>query len=348
MAERPRDNTIDILRGFAIILVILGHITLTPKLLEAWIYTFHMPLFFVCSGLVFSVERYPGYGAFVRSRLKSIVLPYVSLGILLWILVKIWEAFLARYYGMPELSVWDPGYLLAALCLNFRLHNYYYEMWFLCTLFVAQLLFYFIAKAARGRRYLLPLTAVAGVALEALITRRVKGAVWSVDLVPVGMAFLSLGYWLRQAGPKLKKHARIWQLPLALAANLGFGALNYHLSGGRVDLYTDVMGNPALFLLSACAGCWAAYVAANWMGSMKITEFFGRNSLIVYVFQGKLTIPIAVETGKWLSWRSELAADTSFQWVYVTAVSLLLSAALAWALPKYCPWLLGKAKKHRL
>ena len=49
---RKREEWIDMLRGFGMLLVIIGH-SRCPDVLEKFIYGFHMPLFFVLSGFLF-------------------------------------------------------------------------------------------------------------------------------------------------------------------------------------------------------------------------------------------------------------------------------------------------------
>lgn len=50
-----RVEWIDTAKGIGLILVILGHLKI--DYLSAWIYTFHMPLFFFLSGVVFSGHK---------------------------------------------------------------------------------------------------------------------------------------------------------------------------------------------------------------------------------------------------------------------------------------------------
>jgi acyltransferase len=47
-----RIGWIDIAKGITILLVIVGH-TLIGYKVNDYIYAFHMPLFFICSGLLF-------------------------------------------------------------------------------------------------------------------------------------------------------------------------------------------------------------------------------------------------------------------------------------------------------
>lgn len=52
--KRQRD--IDALKGFGILLVVLGHVN-PGFYIEKWIYSFHMFLFFFLAGITFSKKR---------------------------------------------------------------------------------------------------------------------------------------------------------------------------------------------------------------------------------------------------------------------------------------------------
>ena len=43
---------IDYVKALAMILVIMGHVNFANQDIKAWIYSFHMPVFFFCTGLV--------------------------------------------------------------------------------------------------------------------------------------------------------------------------------------------------------------------------------------------------------------------------------------------------------
>lgn len=82
---KQRDRFTDIAKGIGISLVVAGH-SGVPNEVHDWIYSFHMPLFFICSG--FYMKRLETIGqvlSFVKRRLKSLWRPYVltSLAVLL-------------------------------------------------------------------------------------------------------------------------------------------------------------------------------------------------------------------------------------------------------------------------
>lgn len=86
---KQRIKEVDILRGMAAILMILGHsfivypvdISTVPwcHWVGHFIYTFHMELFFVLAGAVYYCSD---YSRFMKKKIKRILVPYLSFGII--------------------------------------------------------------------------------------------------------------------------------------------------------------------------------------------------------------------------------------------------------------------------
>ena len=64
---------VDIAKGIGIILVFLGHFNI-PDTLRAEIYTFHIPLFFFLSGVVFNGHK--PINRFLGDEAKRMIVPY--------------------------------------------------------------------------------------------------------------------------------------------------------------------------------------------------------------------------------------------------------------------------------
>lgn len=72
MDSIKRIDWIDVAKGIGIILMVMGH-TSMPDAINRWIYSFHMPLFFLLSGLLFiPCSHNVGGGIFCeKSKLSS-------------------------------------------------------------------------------------------------------------------------------------------------------------------------------------------------------------------------------------------------------------------------------------
>lgn len=75
---KPRLDYLDVAKGIAILLVIMGHTFTVWKVRINWIFTFHMPLFFILSGYFFKEGRKTNY----LKLFKAFILPYWGLNLL--------------------------------------------------------------------------------------------------------------------------------------------------------------------------------------------------------------------------------------------------------------------------
>ena len=83
-----RNPTVDIAKGVAICLMVLGHSEM-PRWGCNFIYMFHMPLFFILSGYCFKEKYLEDVGTFIKHRLKGLYWPFVKFSLLFLILHNI-------------------------------------------------------------------------------------------------------------------------------------------------------------------------------------------------------------------------------------------------------------------
>lgn len=75
---KKRESFIDVLRGIGILLVIIGHCK-CPGLILKLIQSFHMPLFFIISGYLFTIKE-ESYVSYIKRIFKRYIVPYGILG----------------------------------------------------------------------------------------------------------------------------------------------------------------------------------------------------------------------------------------------------------------------------
>ena len=81
---------LDMAKGISIMLVILGHILITDNPIKKWLYSFHLPLFFIISGCILSIKSIdmPLSKRF-KNRLRSLIIPYFCFSIIsfgIWVM----------------------------------------------------------------------------------------------------------------------------------------------------------------------------------------------------------------------------------------------------------------------
>lgn len=126
--ESNRLDYIDRAKGILIILVVIGHIWQAGCVFNV-IYAFHMPAFFVISGILLGVTKswQKGFGRFFRRKLYAFGLPFLfieALGILTDIIRN-------------GVTLNIKGYLYNTLSFHFNDPN----LWFIAELFLAEMVF---------------------------------------------------------------------------------------------------------------------------------------------------------------------------------------------------------------
>jgi fucose 4-O-acetylase-like acetyltransferase len=148
-------------KGLGIVLVVLGHIDLPGIQPRFWtavhgvIYTFHMPLFMVVSGILFAMTQKPialwqGYVTFMRKKTERLLIPYISVTLILLLLKSV----AGRFFTLSSPVAGD---LLYYIFLN-PLGGFSNILWFVYTLFMIFTLFPLLRAMVRNELLLFGVT----------------------------------------------------------------------------------------------------------------------------------------------------------------------------------------------
>ena len=81
--SEQRIGNIDTAKGILIILVVIGHVlnfnAPATSAIKTWIYSFHMPAFFIISGLLINPEKWErqSFLTFIKHKAYSLLIPYI-------------------------------------------------------------------------------------------------------------------------------------------------------------------------------------------------------------------------------------------------------------------------------
>ena len=140
---------IDTAKGIGILLVILGHTYNISTALHTFIYSFHMPLFFIISGMTYNKEKYSNYSLipFIAKKAKSYLIPYLGFSVINLFLVYLWNiVFNHSTIRTKEIKNYINGIFFCHADIQ-HMPNCT-PIWFLLCLFWASILFYLIHKFA--------------------------------------------------------------------------------------------------------------------------------------------------------------------------------------------------------
>ncbi len=146
---KKRDENIDVLKGLAIICVVLGHCGFPGG---AYIYLFHMAVFFMASGYCFDAKKIQSSDnlwEYALKKLRSLWLPYVIFNTLGWIFYNtfIQIGFLTENPEFPDaVSRMEWPSIVNAIAWAFHMNTwgtqkYFGAGWFIIVLFYITILF---------------------------------------------------------------------------------------------------------------------------------------------------------------------------------------------------------------
>lgn len=142
-----KDNYISVAKAIGIILMVVGH-SGCPIIIHNFIYMFHMPLFFFCSGLFYKNKKTKKeLLIFCRKKIKNLYLPYIKWSLIFLLLhntfysLNIYNDFYG-YLGGDHLYSFEE-IVNKAIHILFTMTEHGYLLggfWFLKTLFLSSLL----------------------------------------------------------------------------------------------------------------------------------------------------------------------------------------------------------------
>ena len=142
MQISKRIHWLDILKGLAVILVIMGH-ALDDTWLRTWIYSFHLGIFYFAAGYTFDINKYNSLTEFIRKKSKGILLPYIKYSFYTILFISGWTFLKGEASLMDIVSqAWNS---IVGTVIMLRGSNYQNYCWFLPALLIAECVFFVIA-----------------------------------------------------------------------------------------------------------------------------------------------------------------------------------------------------------
>lgn len=326
-----RIEWVDLCKGFAMILVLIGH-SYAPQWLHTWLYSFHMPLFFFLSGYVFSVRKYPDFRSFLRAKLRTLFLPACGFGMLTSII---------KYCLQPDGSF--AVFLLkksAAIFIQLRgSTDYDLGLWFFTYLFVVEIAFWFLLKLTNEKMKPIVLLLTAAAAVGYLYHVFIGGIVpWSLDAACIAIGFFGAGYLIRQYGQNVLQKVRDWRTGIALLGiNILLTWLQNDVFHVETDIYAQEYGVPLLFHLAAFSGLLASICLFSNVKKLRFLSFLGKNTFLYYAFHGTVFSVLALLLEK------TIGKSYGFS-VLKIVLTIFVCAGICTAVNHYAPWMLGKSK----
>jgi acyltransferase len=340
-----RVEWIDVAKGIGIALVVLGHIgDSLPKGLSAYIYSFHMPLFFFLSGYLYKNKKID-FLSFVKKKARTLLIPYFFFAFstyLFWL-------FIGRKFGDDaslNISFLKPliGIFYSNGIDNWLIFNV--PLWFLTCLFCVEVMFYLITKFISSHfllSFVLIVFSVIGYLDSLYMPIRLP---WGIDVAFTAIVFYGIGYIVKNiASTKLFTYFNYNSLRKFLLM-ISLLAIHFFVSdlNGRVDMNETYYNNYFLFYISAFSGLTAYILISQFLAKSKILQYFGKNTLVILALHllGLTFIKGILVFGLDFSLDQ---TKSSLLWAFLyTILDLVILVPAIYIINKYFPFVLGKSK----
>ena len=256
-------NKVDSLKGFAIILVVLGHIA-SP--LSSFIYSFHMPLFFIASG--FFLNPTNELKSEIIKSFKRLFKPffiYLSLGFIV--------EFLKRYFlNREQLKFEDFVGALIYMDYDRLIGTYAFVLWFLPALFIGKTLVYLILKYSRSL-----ILEISLIAIAFLIGYNFNFPL-AIDDGLISTPYILIGYYFYKNTGVLANNttAVVLLIPL-LFISLVYGVPELNIS---TKYYESILIN---FIWTCTLSFLLFILFSKLKFNLKALEYLGINSLLIFL-----------------------------------------------------------------
>ena len=322
-----RDESLDIAKGFGIILVVLGHTMLglinsdffsTPRV---WpdattftIYAFHMPLFFVISGHLASGKHRPA-GTTIARLIPTIVYPYF-----LWSIVQGLSQVLMTKYTTSHVPISALAKILWVPIVPY---------WFLYALFFCHLGYLAIRKLTQG----LQLTLAMLLYLAVMLLFRQLG-----HRLPLIVSETARGFVFYVLGAVSVGLVKRFGLRTALIATAAFAVTAWivyhsHWPGLVVSFVTLGLASAGI----AATLAWSRLLAPHRNAVIRTLAFLGAYSMSIYVIHILITASVRIVLKR-------LGAHDS---VIFTLIEIVASTSLGVSIPLGINWIVSRLSLDR-
>ena len=252
-------------KGFAMILVVYGHACTNFGIVNQWICSFFMGLFFVSSGYT-----YRRHNKLIINNFKRIYVPY-----LIWGFVGMVYAF-AKFYIHGCWQNYNILQKLYLLLLGIGCDNY--PLWFLTAFFVSKSIYDTICVIVDScisqkfirYRCVIEVVAVSAISLIGYIYTIYKPFGFSIlrfDTGLVMLPFFCMGRYLPIALEFLKKRK---MMVLAMVSSMVINFITGVLLNDLVSVCSNEYGNILFFYLSTLTGSFAVFILCIYLEKSRI------------------------------------------------------------------------------
>lgn len=328
---------LDMLRGFAMACVIIAHPINIPSDIEMWIYSFHMPLFFMISGATFRYNKYDSFAQCCRDQAKRLLIPYVVMYVVcvpFWILNR-------RILEGSDTSPWNLiiGFLTANESLGTMSNG---ALWFLPALFLTSVTYWLLTYLHEHGKVNIAGSIAVCFLLGLFLTTCIDAAFpWHIQCIPMITVF----YFMGHAGmTAIRDH----QATLASIGDSAVAALCVALlaagtwaafDNGKISVHSNSYGTLALALIGIVGISGGLTLMFMRLPVIKPLDFIGKQSIIFLGYH----VPVM----RFFEFCPVTADFSEHNSLWLSMACIVILFPIAYLIDRFAPFLAGKIRRRR-
>lgn len=325
--SNSREEWIDLLRALAMFLVIVGH-TYNNKTFYQVINPVKMPLFYFLSGFFLGLNK--DFVSFVKGIIYRFVLP--------WIVFSLFPLYMLQHLihgDVEEALVYLKNILLG------------YEVWFIPSFIITQLLCYGIYHALKKKALLVIIASGMCFCLGILLKDVAFFDVWALNTALTGVLFVVLGKFFFIHKKEVIEN--FISKPLVFIASLAVYCLLVTISmisypQQTMDFHNVEYYNPLICLVLIATGTICCIFVSRRIKPNMLTRYIaimGQNTLVVYLLNGAVLAKVIKLYYKLGLGKNGMSLPGS---IVITIIVCIICTVVSVVCSRYCPVLVGKKK----
>lgn len=344
MKQAERIGWIDTLRAFAVFAIVLGHTLRNATVVYPWLYSFHVPLCVLTSGIVFHVGQ-KKFGTFLKEKIRALMIPYYCFALISIALYAILGSKMEKTVGggynvSPLQSV--IGMLYANSGTGLMRWNM--PLWYIPMIFVLLLMAFWIFRSKDDLKWNITVSLLSVLVAFILYGKiRLPNLPFGLETAIYMFPFFALG----KAIGSVKDEFTRKSILVKIAVTVGCLAVGTFMTigNGQVSYNADSYGTHGFgyFLVMAIMLCVGfVSLAMCFPNGVTPINYVGRNTVGIMVMH---KFPILFFVGLFPISKKLIGTYPLVASSMIAILSIGMSLAASEVIYRVCPIALGKRKR---
>lgn len=344
MKQAERIGWIDTLRAFAVFAIVLGHTLRNATVVYPWLYSFHVPLCVLTSGIVFHVGQ-KKFGTFLKEKFRALMIPYYCFALISIVIYAILGSKMEKTVG----GGYDVSPLQSVIGMLYAnsgtgLMRWNMPLWYIPMIFVLLLMAFWIFRSKDNLKWNITVFLLSALVAFILYEKiRLPNLPFGLETAIYMFPFFALGKVIGSVKSELTEENTLVKIAVTVGC-LVVGTF-MTIGNGQVSYNADSYGTHGFgyFLVMAgmlCVGFVS--LAMCFPNGVTPINYIGRNTVGIMVMH---KFPILFFVGLFPISKKLIGTYPLVVSIMVAILSIGMCLAVSEVIYRACPIVLGRRKR---